>query len=297
MQSTLKSSAARLLDGIIDQVDEGSLVEAARNGDRDALDRLVDAISPRLLRFSLRLCGQPEDAEDVLQESLLAAARAIPSFRGESSLSTWLFSIARSFCIKKRRRKRSVVAVSMETEEGAGVREVATSDPSPFDALENARIASALEEAFARLDVPHREVLLFRDVEGLSATDTARAMGLSVAAVKSRLHRARSAVRQDLAPLLAGAVAPPRSGCPDIVRLFSRHLEGEIAPRTCAEMERHLSGCTSCEATCKSLKTTLALCRSLPLPAVPTDLQERIRSQVRAFVSSEPFLSPEALTP
>ena len=81
-------------------------LDAARRGDRDALEALLRDVQPRLYRFSLKMCGQTEDAEDVLQDTLFAAARTVRGFRGASSVSTWLYTIARSFCIKKRRRSK-----------------------------------------------------------------------------------------------------------------------------------------------------------------------------------------------
>src|SRR5512137_2526034 len=82
------------------------LLDAARAGDRRALESLLGRHQPRVYRFGLRMCRDPEDAKDVLQETLLAVARGVKDFRGASSVSTWLYTIARSFCIKKRRRSK-----------------------------------------------------------------------------------------------------------------------------------------------------------------------------------------------
>src|SRR5512146_3412268 len=82
------------------------LLAAAREGDRDALEQLLAAHQHRVFRFGVKMCGQEEDAKDVLQETLLAAARNIRDFRGASSVSTWLYTIARSFCIKKHRTSK-----------------------------------------------------------------------------------------------------------------------------------------------------------------------------------------------
>ena len=81
------------------------LLEAARAGDRAALDQLLTRHQSRVYRFGLKMCRDSEDAKDVLQETLLAVARNVKDFRGASSVSTWLYTIARSFCIKKRRRR------------------------------------------------------------------------------------------------------------------------------------------------------------------------------------------------
>ena len=82
------------------------LLEAGRHGDARAVEALLVRHQERIYRFGMRLCRDPEDAKDVLQETLLAMARSVRDFGGRSSLSTWLYSIARSFCIKKRRRSK-----------------------------------------------------------------------------------------------------------------------------------------------------------------------------------------------
>ena len=269
---------------------ETDLLEAARAGSGEALEALLERHQARLYRFARRLCRHREDAEDVLQESLLAAARGLPGFRGASSLGTWLYTIARSFCIKKRRK--SVFAqteVSLDTEVPAAVRGVADPAPRPDDALEASRLEAALERAIAELDRPYREVLLLRDVEGLPAAEVARVTGLTVAAVKTRLHRARARLRERLAPLMAprgeAAATPSGRPCPDVVRLFSRHLEGDVSARTCASMERHLAACPRCAAACDGLREVLRLCRTAPEPEVPAEVQERLRRAVHELVA------------
>jgi RNA polymerase sigma-70 factor (ECF subfamily) len=126
----------------------------------------------------------------------------------------------------------------------------------------------------------------------------AEVLGLTVEAVKSRLHRARVAVRQAVAPMLgvpepAAPAAPARAGgaapgrevaCPDIVALFSRHLEGEISAAVCADMEKHLQGCEACRSRCDSLQRTLAMCRRAPLPEVPEPVQVSVKQALRRFL-------------
>lgn len=269
---------------------EAELLEAVRTGSGEALEALLEGHEARLYRFARRLCRHREDAEDVLQESLLAAARGLPRFRGGSSLSTWLYTIARSFCIKKRRKSVFAPAeVSLDGEASAPARRVADPARRPDEALEASRLEAALERAIAGLDRPYREVLLLRDVEGLPAAEVARVTGLSVAAVKTRLHRARGRIRDALAPLMAprgaAAPAPHARACPDIVRLFSRHLEGDVSPRTCASMEKHLAACPRCASACDGLKEVLRLCRTAPEPEVPAEVQERLRRAVHELVA------------
>jgi RNA polymerase sigma-70 factor (ECF subfamily) len=146
-------------------------------------------------------------------------------------------------------------------------------------------VERALEQAIAELDPMYREILLLRDVEGLSAAEVAEAVGVSVDAVKSRLHRARVAVREKVAPVLSGEPESPiTEACPEVVSLFSRHLEGEISAPVCEEMERHLAGCRRCSERCATLQQTLTSCARTPLPDVPAPVQQDVRRALRQFL-------------
>lgn len=268
-------------------VEDDALVQAAQGGDGEALDALLKRYQPLILRFGARMCRHPEDAQDVVQETLLAAARTLHAFRGDASVSTWLYAIARSFCIKKRRRGPfAPKVVSLETD-ASRIGAARDRAPNPERSLADRELGASLESAIAALEPEYREVLLLRDVEGLSAAEVGEVTGLSVAAVKSRLHRARVAVRDRLAPLLAppGAAAAGPGGCPDVVGLFSRHLEGEIGPEACAAMERHVAACPSCQSACESLRQTLRLCGAAPSPDVPEPLRESIRQGIRSLLA------------
>ncbi len=264
-----------------------ALVEAVRAGDRRALEKLLERHASGVYRFGMKMCRQEEDAKDVLQETLLAAARHLPEFRGASSITTWLYTVARSFCIKKRRTSK-FAPQQLESLEAQGdlASEIADARRGPEEDVAGRQLQRALDEAIGSLEPMYREVLLLRDVEGLSAPEVAEIMGLSVEAVKSRLHRARIAVREAVAPLL-GVPPPAAAGaapCPDVVELLSKHLEGEISAPVCAEMERHLASCPGCTARCESLQRTLATCRASPLPEVPQHVQASVRQALRSFI-------------
>ncbi len=272
-----------------DPQDDTRLLAAARAGEAQALEKLIVRHQSRVFRFALKMCRRNEDAEDVLQETLLAAARTLKDYRGDASLSTWLYTIARSFCIKKRRRSKFAPAhlVSLAAEEARPVFEIPDPDRPPDQALEKRELAAELTRAVDALPPAYRDVLVLRDIEGLPAAEVASVMSLTVQAVKSRLHRARAQVRQAVAPLLGvGETRKPRT-CPDIVGLFSRHLEGDISPAVCARMETHLAGCPRCEAVCDSLRETLRMCRATPRPKIPAGLEHSIRTKIRAMLEAE----------
>ena len=266
---------------------DDELLSAARDGDTAALETLLVRYQPHLYRFGFRMCGNAEDAGEVAQESLIAMARSLSDFRGDSSVSSWLYTIARRFCLKKRRRSKFAPA-GEEALDGANdtARGLTDPAPSPEQMAANEELGSALARAIDALDPPQREVLVLRDVEGLPAAEVARVLEISVEAVKSRLHRARAAVREMLAPVLGSAPVRTRQAptCPDVLTLFSQHLEGDIDPGVCATMEAHLERCQHCRDACESLRRTLAVCRQLPTPQDPAPLAASLRSAIQTFL-------------
>jgi len=252
-----------------------------------ALEELLLRHQSRIYRFGMKLCRDPEDASDVLQDTLLAMARTIRDFRGASSLSTWLYTITRSFCVKKRRKSKFAPAFeeSLEAIPAAERDAILSPGRGPEQDLAAREVESAVAHAIASLEPMYREVLVLRDIEGLSAPEVAEVLGLSVLAVKSRLHRARISIRERLAPLLAAPREEKAAPCPDILGAFSRHLEGDIDPEACARMEEHLEGCAHCRGTCESLKRTLTLCREGALEEVPPEVQQAVRAELRRFIA------------
>jgi len=268
--------------------DDQELLDRARSGQAEALETLLERHQGQIYRFGMKMCRDPEDAKDVLQETLLSVARNVKDFRGASSISTWLYTVARSFCLKKRRKSKFApkeLASSLD-----GVAESAADPAKAADeALASKQVERALEMAIGSLEPMYREVLLLRDVEGLTAPEVAQITGASVQAVKSRLHRARLSVRAQIAPLLGipGDLPAMPGTCPDVLALFSAHLEGEISPDLCAQMERHIDACPRCRGTCDSLKRTLSLCQTaLPGPQVPSTVQASVRAALRNFLTA-----------
>jgi RNA polymerase sigma-70 factor (ECF subfamily) len=260
---------------------DDELLEAVRTrNDRGALEALLERHEPAIWRFGMKMCRDPEDAKDVLQETMLAAARTARDFRGGSRVSTWLFAIARSFCIKKRRRSQLAPGEPVSLDEHSErVGDIATSDLPPDEAVASRELGLALDRALGELEPAQREVLILRDVEGLSAAEVAEVLGVSVDAVKSRLHRARVLLRERLSPFLPPPEPAPTPSCPEIVPLFSRYLEGEIGAQECASIEEHVETCPRCRGACDALKQTLSLCRARATRGtVPGDVQERVRS-------------------
>ncbi len=272
--------------------DDRALLEAARRGDRHALEALLQRYQAQVYRFGVKMCRDPEDAKEVLQDTLLAMARGVRDFRGASSVSTWLYAIARSFCIKQRRKRKSNRAQERSLDADAALHAARLVDPArrPDEALASKEIERALEQAIRALAPRDREVLVLRDMEGLSAAEVAEILGVSVKAIKSRLHRARLSLRAQLVPLLGLAqesAGAPRSTCPDVLRLYSQHLEGEISADLCAQMEGHIESCDRCRSACDSLKRTLALCKMDRTAELPASVQDAVRIAAREFLAQD----------
>jgi RNA polymerase sigma-70 factor, ECF subfamily len=224
---------------------DDSLLAAARAGDRHALETLLERHQAHVYRFGMKMCRDPEDAKDVVQDTLLAMARGVRDFRGASSISTWLYTIARSFCIKKRRRSKFAPEEerSLDTDLTAEAKHLADPGEDPDQVLAGKEVETALEQAIAGLKPMYREVLLLRDAEGLTAPEVAEVLGVTPEAVKSRLHRARLSVRERIAPLLGVELdRPPAPGtCPDVLTMFShtwRARSARTSAPTCSGTSR-----------------------------------------------------------
>jgi len=191
--------------------DEQALIAASQNGDAAALEALVRTHQDRVYGFAVRMCRNVEDAKDILQETFLGVIRSIREFREESKFSTWLYRIASNACLKKRRRgvhdptpeKELSLDELMPRPDSEGRKpEIADWSDNAERALLRGELSARMEAAIDKLPKDYKIVLVLRDVEGLSAEETAQAVGLSVPAVKSRLHRARVFVRRELAEYL-----------------------------------------------------------------------------------------------
>lgn len=251
-------------------------IHAAQAGDATALESVLAAVAPQIRRFGVRLCGNSADADDVLQDTLLQVATQLPSFEGRSSLSSWVFTITRTACSRRRRGLKNKPGVPMDD-----VRGMVDEAPTPEGATAGAELRAHLTRAFDGLAEEHREVLLLRDMEDLSAAETAEVLGISVAAVKSRLHRARAALRDAVgAPPGSPAQAP---SCPDVALLWSRQLEGDLSATDCAGMEAHVAHCPGCSAACDVLKDALGACRAFRDLDVPASVQDRVKAAVELW--------------
>jgi RNA polymerase sigma factor (sigma-70 family) len=175
------------------------LLEAARGGDPGALEALMRQRRTQVIRYAMRLCVSPADAEDAAQEALIALSRYIGALREVAALSSWLFAAVRTHCTRLARRSlRHALAGDGGT--------LSLEGPTPEEQLVDRQIRQRLAQVVGGLDPDLREVLVRRDILGEDAATVAAALGLTLAAMKSRLHRARLETKRRL---LAG-LAPRR---------------------------------------------------------------------------------------
>jgi RNA polymerase sigma-70 factor (ECF subfamily) len=197
------------MTGISDITDEAQIIASIVAGNTHLFHDLIRPHERSVYAMALSLLHNEADAEDVAQEAFLKAFRNLANFRGESKFSTWLISITLNEARGRLRSKKNVKLESLdEPREGEGTvtpallrdwREI------PSEALERQEIRQMLQQAITDLPLIYREVFLLRDVEDLSVNQSAEALGISIASVKVRLHRARIMLQKKLVPQLKRA--------------------------------------------------------------------------------------------
>jgi len=183
--------------------EEAKLVERARQGDVDAFEALIVQYERKVYNLAYRLTGNPEDASDLAQEAFVRVYQSLGDFRGDSSFATWLYRIVANACrdeLRRRQRQRTVsLEVTVENEDGEMVRQYADEGEGPDQALERVELQRLVRETLATLDEDHRQILILRDFQDLSYQDIAELLNLSLGTVKSRINRARNALKEKLA--------------------------------------------------------------------------------------------------
>lgn len=197
---------------------DAKLLARPRAGEDAAFDELVQATAPRMLAVARRMLNKEEDAQDAVQEAFLSAFKSLERFDGRSLLSTWLHRITVNCCLMKlrsqRRRPERTIGEYLPEFVDDGHQKNASKPWKPTGAagIEQAELLALVRSKIDELPDQYRTILILRDVEELDTEETATVLGLTPAAVKTRLHRARQALRQLLDPTLAeGDSADPKS--------------------------------------------------------------------------------------
>lgn len=189
-------------------LDDTELVHAAQRGDRRAFAQLVEKYAARVYNLARKMMRDPQDAEDVLQETFISVFRHLNDFQGDASFSTWLYRIATNAALMKLRARKPPTFSLDESIESNGdawmPREIVDWGITPEEAVLNDEIRAQMDAAVAALPESLRAVFVLRDIEGLSVQETADVLGISVPNVKTRLHRARLLLREELSVYFKG---------------------------------------------------------------------------------------------
>lgn len=180
---------------------EKALVQKAKAGDRDAFAALVSAYEGKIYNLALRYLGNREDAMDASQEVFLRVFRFLPGFQEESGFSTWIYRIGVNVCkdMLAKRAKRGELSLELpDEEEDYRTAEVADSRYDPEAIVEQADLRESLAEAIGQLPQQQREMIVLRDIQGLSYEEIGQVLSLESGTVKSRLSRARENLRKKL---------------------------------------------------------------------------------------------------
>lgn len=183
-------------------ISENELIKAAKSGDQSALAKLVQEYSPKIYNLALRIMRNEEDAEDVLQETFLIMVKKLPSFRGDSSLYTWLYRIGTNIALGKLREKKHLdTQIAVDGPEFDNLRGLGIADwPEHLEEeFDNQAFQECLKHAMNDLPDHYRAVFVLRDLENLSTRESAKILGITEANVKVRLMRARLYLRDQIA--------------------------------------------------------------------------------------------------
>ncbi len=180
--------------------EESKLIDLAKSGDRKALAQLVKKYEQTIYNFAFKICRHRDKAENITQETFYSLIKNIKQFDNKSKLSTWLYRIVANHCLMLARKEKNRQFVSIDDDGSLYDNEKHIVDYSrlPTKYTENEELKKVLDDAISKLSPEYRMIFLLRDVEGLSTEETAETSELSISAVKSRLHRARAFLRNEI---------------------------------------------------------------------------------------------------
>lgn len=182
------------------------LVEKARQGDKRAFELLVEKYQRRLYRLLSRMVRDPEEVEDIAQETFIKAYRALSNFRGDAAFYTWLYRIgvntAKNYLAMRKKSMPTISDHAMNDDDEPDERLIAHDIATPESELQSKQIAIAVNEAVEALPEELRSAIILREMEGLSYEEIAESMGCPIGTVRSRIFRAREAIAAKLRPML-----------------------------------------------------------------------------------------------
>ncbi len=180
-------------------MEEKELIKKAQEGDRNALAKLVKLYEQTVYNFAFKICRNKDKAEHAMQETFLSMVKSLKQFSGKSKLSTWLYTVVSNHCLMMARSNKRHQHTSLDDDDSLiDEKNITDWNISPERVTENEELKELLGEAVDKLPEDYRIVFMLRDIQGFSTEETAKAIDLTIPAVKSRLHRARAFLRNEL---------------------------------------------------------------------------------------------------
>jgi len=272
-------------------------VQLMQRGDDASVEHALALLQNTVFSFSMRVCGQREDAEDTMQEVLLKSVPQLPKFQSPKALLVWLYKVAKNRCLMTRRKSKFAPAQELSLDQLMPDRhelERLTADgridPEAF-AIRSEE-ASRLRDAVQKLPPQYRIVLVLRDMEGLTDEEVAEITGVRSGTVRVRLHRARLFVRKELTRMWmsrgekrapaktqsSGQLRPAR--CKAMFAELSDYLDEQLDDSLCEKLERHMSDCGPCRAFLATLEATIEQLRKPSADCRLPEKSSKLRNQL-----------------
>jgi RNA polymerase sigma-70 factor, ECF subfamily len=281
---------------------DAAIVLLKRGGD-GALEGAVKLLQGAVFAFSMRVCGQQQDAEDTMQEVLVKSLPYLSKFDNSRALATWLYKVAKNSCLMNRRKStfapkeelslEQLMPNQEEFERLDGLTSI-TPEGSAISGEEGQRLRKAI-----RYLPPHyRIILVLRDMEGFTDEEVGEITGLRPGTIRVRLHRARLFVRRELAKVNEGGklgvagrlqrnveASLATGRCKSIFAGLSDYLDGELDDFSCEEIETHMNGCEPCKKFLRSLESTIQRCQHSPADCPDRGKAASLRKKLLATYS------------
>lgn len=282
------------------QIDQ--VLQLIQRKDPKSLEEALALLQSTVFSFSMKVCGQRQDAEDTMQEVLLKSVPYLPKFDSPKALMVWLYKVAKNRCLMSRRKSKFAPKQDLSLEELMPDRQEmqrlsGNPDATPETSLLRRENAKRLREAVQKLPTEYRLILVLRDMEELSDEDVAEITGLRPGTIRVRLHRARLFVRKELAkqefrglqrqtakPVgeIRHPAQPRQRHCKEMFAELSNYLDEKLDDSLCEGLEKHMEGCEPCKAFLVSLEKSIQMCRIETNESPDPRIAARLRRELLA---------------
>jgi RNA polymerase sigma-70 factor (ECF subfamily) len=276
------------------------VVQLIQNKNPNSLEEALALLQNTVFSFSMKVCGQRQDAEDTMQEVLFKSIPNLQKFDSPKALMVWLYKVAKNRCLMSRRRSKFAPKEDLSLEELMPDRQELRKlsgnvDGTPESSLLRRERAKRLREAVQKLPSEYRLILVLHDMEDLSDSDVAEITGLRPGTIRVRLHRARLFVRKELAKQVQyrerergtkrvaaeqHSAAPRQRNCKEMFGELSNYLDDELDDSLCEELEKHMDGCEPCKAFLSTLERSIEECRKTQNESPDPRLAAKIRREL-----------------